>query len=252
MKKILLLFISIALLFSFSACELSINFSDDISEIESPKETTSKPQIDSSYVQIKGYEKTADQLLGEQNSKIDRIVYAYKTNDKSYLKTNEDIFIYQEATRIISSIIDDNMTDFEKEKAIHDYIIINNTYDTDATSNFNKLSEDSKSMYGFFKNGKSICLGYTQTFQLFMDMLDITCITIHSTANFGEEHAWNMVKLDDEWYQVDVTWNDPIPDKKDRVLYKYFNVTNIYMKRNNHEWDENHYPIANSTKYSVN
>ena len=143
------------------------------------------------------------------------------------------------------------MLDFEKEKVIHDYIIKNCQYDTDHMNELSNTDADSYNPYGFFKNGKTVCLGYTQTFQLFMDLLDIKCITIHSTALGGEEHAWNMVELEGEWYHVDVTWDDPIPDGGDRVIYNFFNVTSEYMKDSGHEWDESKYPKANATKYSM-
>ena len=63
-----------------------------------------------------------------------------------------------------------------------------------------------------------------------MDILGIPCETITGTAG-GIGHAWNAVMLDDEWYMVDVTWDDPVPDTPGQVLYGYFNITDEKMKQ---------------------
>lgn len=197
------------------------------------------------------YDKTPDQLIGEQNAQVDRIAGAYIKNDLSLLKDEKDRFILTEATRIINEIIKKDMNDVEKEGTVHDYIVKTNTYDTDAMDELNKVNPDSYGMYGFFKNQKSVCLGYTRSFQLFMDMLQIPCITVHSyygTDKEIREHAWNMVKLDDKWYHVDVTWDDPVPDKG-KLTRMFFNVTSEYMLDTGHDWPLSSYPSATDETY---
>ena len=79
-----------------------------------------------------------------------------------------------------------------------------------------------------------------------MDLLGIPCVRISGTAN-GGGHAWNAVKLDGEWYQVDVTWDDPIPDSPGNIQYGYFNITDEeMMKDHSYTWDYS----ATGTKYN--
>ena len=148
--------------------------------------------------------------------------------------------IYSSAVKVIDEIISQNMTDYEKELAIHDYIILHTTYDESHLSALSEHSENSDNPYGALINGKAICSGYSTTFQMFMDMLGIPCRTIYSTDFSGEEHAWNAVMIGDRWYYVDVTWDDPTPDCENRpVRHKYFNVTEEYMKIKHNFTDEN-------------
>ena len=92
-----------------------------------------------------------------------------------------------------------------------------------------------------------ICLGFATTFQLLMDMADVECITVVGAAfNSAEYHAWNMVKLEGEWYCVDVTW-----DEGNTVAWKhrYFNVTSDFMRQTDHQWDYENTPEATATRF---
>ena len=76
-----------------------------------------------------------------------------------------------------------------------------------------------------------------------MDLLDIECTVVHGASHGGaDEHAWNMVRLDGEWYCVDVTWDDPITSSPfplpDTTTHMYFNVTSDFLRRHDHQWDE--------------
>jgi len=61
-------------------------------------------------------------------------------------------------------------------------------------------------------------------------------------------HAWNLVKVDDEWYHLDTTWNDPVPDRGNGIRYDYFLLNDTDM-RVDHAWEAVDYPKAISTKY---
>ncbi len=56
-------------------------------------------------------------------------------------------------------------------------------------------------------------------------------------------HAWNLVQVDDEWYHLDTTWNDPLPDRPNEVGYDYFLVSDATM-RQNHTWMTDNYPVT--------
>ena len=159
--------------------------------------------------------------------------------------------IYDRAAAVLGSLLREDMSEYEKELAIHDWMIANAEYDTSELGHsvFDVPDENNNNPYGLLFSGKGICVGYSSTFQLFMDMIGIECITVYGTANEGgpgHEHAWNMVRLDGEWYCVDVTWDDPASSgtvSAERKL-RYFNVPDSVLYNAGHRWDEGAYPRA--------
>lgn len=96
-----------------------------------------------------------------------------------------------------------NLTDYEMVKAVHDYLILTNEYSYSVSGAFNT-----------FFVGHSACNGYAYSFYAIMEELGI-----EATCEFGGNHEWNRVKLDGEWYNIDLTWDD-IGGKN--VGYSYF------------------------------
>lgn len=184
-------------------------------------------------------------VLHDEN--IQKLSKAVKNNDSSALTDEKDLFVFNKVKSIINTIIKDDMTVYEKELAVHDYIIKNCEYDPDKLSALNRDNPESEIPYGVLKNKRGICLGYTGTFQLFMDVLDIPCISIKASADM-QDHGWNMVQIDNEWYHVDLTWDDPVPNEKDYADHTYFNVTDKVMSKR-HDWDKSLVYKADSTKY---
>ena len=73
-----------------------------------------------------------------------------------------------------------------------------------------------------------------------------------------DDHAWNMVKLDGEWYCVDLTWDDPVfsvdpafylPSWLAERHHRYFNVTSDDMRETGHQWDYDSVPEAAATRF---
>lgn len=135
------------------------------------------------------------------------------------------------------------MTDYEKELAIYEYILTHCTYGF-----LEEDVDDSYNVYGALLKGKAVCNGYAQTFMLLTSCAGLETQMIYGDAG-GESHAWNCIKLDDEWYMVDVTWDDPVPDASGRKYYAYFNVTSDYL-RVNHTWNEECFPECTAQKYN--
>lgn len=139
----------------------------------------------------------------------------------------------------IGSETDPSMSDYEKEKAVHDWIIAHVEYDPAAVEHPLTLKdpvENHENPIGALIGGGAICYGYSSTFQLFMDALDIPCITVDGMAyNEDEAHSWNLVELDGQWYYVDVTWDDPMGAQPS---YTYFNVPAAVLEAHGpHIWD---------------
>lgn len=162
---------------------------------------------------------------------------------------DRDQVILQSCRDLLGEIITEEMSDYEKELAVHDWMIAWAEYDQAALSSLPgaQPTPDSDNPYGFFTGRAAICTGYTSTFQLLMDLLGIECVTVEGTAYNGtEDHAWNMVRLDGDWYCVDVTWDDPVSSTpvSPAAAHMYFNVTSDFMRQFGHQWDEEGVPAA--------
>lgn len=89
-------------------------------------------------------------------------------------------------------------------KNIHDYIIKTTKYDSVRTLN-NDSEYRSDIAYGPLFQGYAVCGGYTDLMELFLEKLDIKSYKISS-----DSHIWNAVLLDNTWYHLDLTWDDPV------------------------------------------
>ena len=90
--------------------------------------------------------------------------------------------------------------DYEKIKYLYEYIVKNTEYDLNA--------ENSQNFLSVFENGRSVCQGYATAMQYMMNRLGMFCIVVRGVTNTNENHAWNFVKADGDYYYVDVTWGD--------------------------------------------
>ncbi|MBQ7969340.1 MAG: hypothetical protein IJ292_05920 [Clostridia bacterium] len=190
------------------------------------------------------------------------ITVTLKTYDYWKYTTNPNKYINQLNTKIEQILAKANTypTTYEKVKFVHDYLIQNIEYDYDALKEINNTfrstsTEQALSIYGALVNGKTLCGGYSESFYTLMNALDIECYYI--TGYAGEYHAWNYLKIDGEYYYMDVTWDDkPLPDNKGNpiypanVTYDYFCLTSGEIERN-HTPDSNvNTPDSDSTEYS--
>ncbi|MCC8137279.1 MAG: hypothetical protein LIO76_04315 [Clostridiales bacterium] len=110
--------------------------------------------------------------------------------------------------------------DYEKIKAVYEYIIDTTKYDVN--------SEDSQNIQSALLNHSSVCAGYSRAFQYILHRMGLFCTYITGTIVDGGDHGWNMVRLaeadssgetlagvpeteaEESYYYVDVTWGDPV------------------------------------------
>ncbi len=105
--------------------------------------------------------------------------------------------------------------------------------------------------YSTFVNAQTVCAGYAKAFQYCMQLLSIPSTFVVGFA--GERHGWNIVELDGEYYNVDVTWNDPSSNDPSYYDYSYFNITDSQISADHQRIESSVYlPAANGTKYSYN
>lgn len=178
------------------------------------------------------------------------VLSAWESGDDSAL-SGENRQILEAARDVIDQEIKENMSDYEKELAIHDWITGWSSFDyaVFGRSASEGFADGSDTPYGVLINRSAMCHGYSSTFQLFMDMLHIECITVYGTpGGNGVEHSWNMVRLDGDWYCVDAAWDDPIGGSPGHT---YFNVTSDYLRSGSiHRWDDTAVPEADGTAYA--
>lgn len=123
-----------------------------------------------------------------------------------------------------------NATDYDVELYINDYIVDNCQYDKEgaaAADNGETLGNEHNA-YGALIDQKAVCDGYSAAFQLLCNRLGIECVSIQGTSK-DEPHMWNGVKINNEWYYTDVTWNDS-DEYVHSERYFYLNVTTEQLK----------------------
>lgn len=118
----------------------------------------------------------------------------YAETDKTAIA--DTIEAVEQATEEILMYLDESMTDFEKIMTVHDYMVLHYEYDYTYT-NHNITIMTTKT---------GVCMAYSMAFKHLMNKLGIECLYVTGAAEMN--HGWNLVKLDDEWYHIDLTWDD--------------------------------------------
>ncbi|MBO5303704.1 MAG: Ig-like domain-containing protein [Lachnospiraceae bacterium] len=155
-----------------------------------------------------------------------------------------DARVVKKVRHIINKKIKADMRTEEIILAIHDYIVMNCAYDVKGIKK-GVIPWGSYGPEGVLLKNKAVCQGYAETFQLFMDSLNIPCKLVTGTAK-GINHAWNMVKVKGKWYHIDVTWDDPTPEQKGQTRYYYFLIPDNVMD-DDHKWKKTAYPKCKAT-----
>lgn len=163
---------------------------------------------------------------------------AYLAGDLSSLTENEKETV-EMAAEIIDEVITDDMTDYEKEIAIYDWMYDNITCSEGITSIIPIFGDGVDNPHGVLKSGEAVCVGFATTFRLFMQMLDIECMVVH---DIYLSHSWNLVNIEGGWYHSDLYMDSGA------ARYASFNMTDDICYQS-HEWDMEFFPNAVSTEY---
>ena len=158
--------------------------------------------------------------------------YGYNSNGQvvqvqlSYGISSEDLDSASSAfNSSVSTIVEAAMTyssDIEKELYIHDAICDLATYDSSASLN--------QSSYSALVTNSSVCAGYSRAFQYACQEAGLTCYYLTGTAS-GGDHAWNIISIDGDFYNVDCTWDDSISESYGSSVYTYFNLTDSEISK---------------------
>jgi len=122
-------------------------------------------------------------------------------------------------------------TDLEKVFYVHEWLVQNIAYDREHLSDD---VQDDHNLRGALLDGTAVCDGYAKTYALTLRKLGITGVLVTS-KDIG--HAWNMVELDGNWYQVDCTWDDPVDgsDQLGYCMHKHLLCTTEEMNTNHND-----------------
>ncbi|MCM1524570.1 MAG: hypothetical protein NC120_08955 [Ruminococcus sp.] len=165
-----------------------------------------------------------------------KLAYTHSAEETAAMRQR----ISSAADAILSGITPD-MSEYDIVKLIHDSVIVSCTYSKDA--------ENPNNIYGCLVDKKALCQAYSQTFTYLCHMAGIDTFVVLGVAN--EVHMWNIVKMDGEYYHIDLTWDDPDRDRNpDSVRYDYFGLTDerIRQLRQVDDYDYD-IPAAEGTRY---
>lgn len=149
--------------------------------------------------------------------------------------TSADVAAYNAKVAEIVSGVGVSWTPFQKALYLHDYLITHAKYDT-SLSHYDA--------YSLLVNGVGVCQAYTLAYKELLNQVGIENGTVDSE---DLKHIWNLVKLNGNWYQVDVTWDDPTnkamkqdsnaPDLVGRAKHSYFLLSDAAMRDEDHGHD---------------
>ena len=174
------------------------------------------------------------------NRSLSKLVYERVGNRATvkvtYITTKEqEEYINMELQTIVDSIITNNMSDFDKIKIINKYLVDRYKYDDSLVSN---------NVYSALTTGKTTCQGYAMTAYKMLNLAGIENRIIIGDLD-GVPHGWNLVKLDEKWYHLDVTNNDAVGTDR------YFLKDDKDLRNDKFDWEANDYPECNKNYEEV-
>ena len=186
------------------------------------------------YLFYAGQEYTKEIASG--TSQVKRIVLSYSKEYTNYNGSVNITKIKSTRKKIDASVsaalknIKRSMDDVEKAMVLHDYIVANTSYSNNRTDK-NRVSEA-----GVFARHKANCQGYSLAYGI---LLEKAGIDVRYVVSEKMGHMWNLVKIGREWYNVDVTWDDPVDtysgsDQYSLVKHNYFLKSTANFKANGH------------------
>ena len=140
--------------------------------------------------------------------------------------------VFNRAVSDFLATIPSDAPDVIKERLIYAKILRRSYYNLGAQ--WRGIAEDNWTAYGIMVNGYGVCESYTESFQLLCNAVGIRCTAVIGTA--GGPHKWNAVNIGGDWYQCDITFDDPIGGAADAAYDSYFNLTDEQMAYNGHDW----------------
>lgn len=154
---------------------------------------------------------------------------------------------FQQAVREALASVEPDMTELEKAVALHDYLVLNCEYDMRLFSG--GMPDISYSAYGVLVERVAVCQGYALAYKYLLNQVGIECYMVTSDAM---HHAWNLIKLEGDYYQVDVTWDDPVDDRFGQAGHNYMFVSDDAFRTKSDERDSHYDWVITTGSNSIN
>ena len=132
------------------------------------------------------------------------------------------------------------VSEFDRQLILHDRLAAQVTYD------YSFSEPDIYNAYGAIVRGKAVCQGYSEALQYLLRRVGIQSFIVTGFSN-DVSHAWNQVRVDNEYYHTDLTWND----QESRLYHAYFNMNDSYITED-HEIYVTAYPTVECAEMSAN
>lgn len=159
-----------------------------------------------------------------------RPTYTYDEASKETMKAE----IEGAAAQCLAGISADD-TEYNKILYVYEYIVNTVDYDMEAPDNQN--------IYSVFHHQRSVCAGYSKAAQYLLERLGVFCTYVTGTTSGGQNHAWNLVMCEGDYYYVDVTWGDPVFQAAEgEEVSQFENISYDYMCCDDEELFKNHTP----------
>lgn len=156
------------------------------------------------------------------------VTYLMNKSDRDAAKVEFDAVVNE-----ILSKVSGSWSEYERELAVHDALCERLTY--------KRVSDKSFTAYGALVEKTAVCEGYAESFQYLMYQCGIQCLAALGEAG-GGPHKWNVIRIDGQYYHIDVTWDDPVSETP-VILHDYFNLTESFMKRDHTIETKDVYPL---------
>lgn len=171
-------------------------------------------------------------IRGDEITVIPKYIYSFREVQE----------LTEHCTRVANCLISRINTDnsFDKVKIIHDLLVRNVAYENDGR-------KERHNIIGPLIEKKSVCDGFSAAFKFLLDRIGIPCIIVTGTAwdqqlNSDGNHAWNMVKIENHWTHIDVTFDTTI-SSCGIIRYDYFGLATEKIQID-HKYNKSNLPEA--------
>lgn len=148
--------------------------------------------------------------------------------------SQENARTLEKARQVHAAIVNPQMSEYDQVKAFHDYLVNNTTYGGSSDRRF--------TAGGALVDGVAVCDGYAMALDLLCYLSGIDCVRVTGYAG-GQSHAWNKVRVNGNWYNIDVTWDDPVSSRP-MLLYDYFLISDAAIGRDHTQDNNPYWPAA--------
>ena len=137
-------------------------------------------------------------------------IAAYHKQNRTHELTQKETELYQKALQLVEQAKQESSTTFEIEAWINNWLCVNSieiyeyTYENDGD-----VIPIECTAFVPLMHGRADCFGYSDAFYLLASLCDFNVRLMFGSTTFDEHtHIWNAIELDNQWYYVDITWND--------------------------------------------